>query len=120
MKTTTPHSWAEHELRYADLGDARLNKRLSRLVADLASRPESSIPQATVSWAATKAAYRFFDNKRVDADDIRAAHRAATEQRLPDAGPVLALQDTTQLDFSRHPATQGLGYLGDLKHHGLL
>jgi hypothetical protein len=120
MKTTTLRTWADHELRYAKLGDARLNKRLSRLVADLATRPESSLPQATVGWAATKAAYRFFDNPRLEPDDIRAAHRAAAEQRLPEAGTVLALQDTTQLDFSRHPATRGLGYLGDLKHNGLL
>ncbi|WP_416181171.1 transposase DNA-binding-containing protein, partial [Chloroflexus sp.] len=35
----TMQSWAEHELRYARLGDARLNRRLMRLVAALAAQP---------------------------------------------------------------------------------
>ncbi|MBW4617612.1 MAG: transposase, partial [Desmonostoc vinosum HA7617-LM4] len=38
--------WAESELQQADLGDARRNKRLVRIVEDLASQPASSVPQA--------------------------------------------------------------------------
>lgn len=37
--------WAESELQQADLGDARRNKRLVRIVEDLASQPASSVPQ---------------------------------------------------------------------------
>src|SRR4029079_5068561 len=124
MTNTTPSTWAADELRHADLGDKRLNKRLIRLVSDLAARPESSIPQATTTWAATKAAYRFFDNERVKPDAIRAAHRQAIPERLPDPGspaadPLLVVQDTTLLDCTTHPATSGLGHLIHRKHFGL-
>jgi len=36
-------SWATHELRYVQLGDARLNKRLMKMVEDFAAQPESSV-----------------------------------------------------------------------------
>src|SRR5262249_32212088 len=120
MPTTTLYAWAEHELRSADLGDRRLNKRLARLVADLAARPQASIPEASGNWAGTKGAYRFLANSRIAAEDIRAAHRAATLERLPADGLVLALQDTTLLDFTAHPTTAGLGHLIHVKHFGLL
>jgi hypothetical protein len=121
MTNATLNSWAEQELRHADLGDDRLNRRLVRLVTDLAARPEASVPQATEDWAATKAAYRFWDNPRAAPDAIRAAHRQATLDRLPPAdGPLLVVQDTTLLDFTAHPATTGLGHLIHRKHFGLL
>jgi len=121
MTHPTLNSWAEHELRHADLGDDRLNRRLCRLVTALAARPEASVPQAAVGWGQTKAAYRFWDNPRVAAEAIRAAHRQATVERLPlTPGPVLVVQDTTLLDFTAHPATTGLGHLIHRKHFGLL
>jgi hypothetical protein len=121
MTTSTPLSWAEQELQRADLGDRRLNQRLIQLVSDVAARPESSLPQASGTWAATKAAYRFFDNDRVRPQAIREAHQQATCARLPDGdGPVLVIQDTTLLDFTSHRATTGLGHLIHRQHVGLL
>ena len=60
--------WSALELRHVDLGDYRLNKRLVKLVDDLLHAPEASVPVASRDWAATKAAYRFWDNPRVDPD----------------------------------------------------
>jgi hypothetical protein len=54
--------WSALELRHVDLGDQRLNRRLVKLVDDLLHAPEASVPQAAGDWAATKAAYRFWDN----------------------------------------------------------
>lgn len=112
-------TWTEHELRFLDLGDARLEERAVQLVDALAARPEASVPQATVSWAATKAAYRFWDNDRVDPQDLYDAQRDSLLTRLPAPGPLLALQDTTDLNFTAHPRTRGLGYLGRATQHGL-
>src|SRR5438552_1306557 len=120
MTILTSNTWAEQELQHADLGDRRLNRLLVQLVADLADRPEASLPQASITWAATKAAYRFFDNQRVRPEAIQAAHQLATGTRLPEHGRVLAIQDTTLLDFTAHPATTGLGHLIHRKHFGLL
>lgn len=112
--------WSRQELRSADLGDRRLNRRLAILVESLAARPEASIPQATGCWAAAKAAYRFWDNDRVSPEAILAAHRDSARARLPEVGPVLAIQDTTALDWTTHPATSGLGYLANRRKVGLL
>jgi hypothetical protein len=121
MKNTQRHSWAEDELRHAALGDRRLNRRLAGLVAHLAAQPTGSVPHACGSWAATKAAYRFWDNPNVHAADILAAHGRRLHDRLPaDGQAILAIQDTTLLNFTHHPATAGLGYLSDLAQRGLL
>ena len=112
--------WSALELRHVDLGDYRLNKRLVKLVDDLLHAPEASVPVASRDGAATKAAYRFWDNPRVDPDEIRAAHRDVTLERL-DAHrhePLLVIQDTTSFDFTDHPGTTGLGYLGHSKRSG--
>jgi hypothetical protein len=112
--------WAAHELQSVRLGDRRLDRRLITLVGDLAARPEASVPQATASWAGAKAAYRFWDNPRADPAAIRAGHRQRLLERLPAGQPVLALQDTTSFDFTTHPRTRGLGYLGHPKRFGFL
>ena len=109
-----------HELRFADLGDRRLNRRLQRLVTALADKPAASVPDALGDWGQTKAAYRFWDNDRVDPAAVRHAHRQATLARLPDAGVVLAIQDTTALSFTGHQAVRGLGYLTGRRQRGLL
>jgi hypothetical protein len=108
------------ELRFADLGDKRLNRRLERLVTALAGKPAASVPHALDDWGQTKAAYRFWDNERVAPADIRRAHRQATLARLPDAGTLLAIQDTTALSFTGHKAVRGLGYLTKRHQRGLL
>lgn len=71
-------SWASEELRFANLGNERLNRRLVQIVEDLAACPESSVPQASRSAAALQAMYRFWSNRRISADQILDAHRQST------------------------------------------
>ena len=52
--------------------------RLGRLLGDLGERIGGTLPMACQDWAATKAAYRFFDNPRIDNGVILAGHAAAT------------------------------------------
>jgi hypothetical protein len=112
--------WSALELRHVDLGDQRLNQRLVKLVDALLAAPEASVPLACGDWAATKAAYRFWDNPRVDPDQIRVAHRNLTLERLASHSeePLLVVQDTTSFDFTDHPDTTGLGYLAHSKRRG--
>ncbi len=42
MLTTT--QWVAEELRFTDLGDARRNRRLVKIVEDLAAQPTVSVP----------------------------------------------------------------------------
>lgn len=50
--------WAETETDRASLPDARLKRRLSRVLEQLSAQPTESIPAASGTWADTKAAYR--------------------------------------------------------------
>lgn len=112
-------SWAAEELKQADLKDARLNKRLIRLVEDLSAQPTASIPQACGDWAGAKGAYRFWDSPRVTPEAIRQASQQSTVERMEAEETILAVQDTTDLDFTHHPAKQGVGPVDHPAHRGL-
>jgi Transposase DNA-binding len=86
---------------------------LQKLADDFSTQPQAPINQASADWAATKAAYRFFENPHAAAKKIFAAHRLRTSQRIEGQQVVLAIQDTTYLNYSHHPQTTGLGPIGD-------
>ena len=76
-------SWVEEELGAVNLKHQQRNRRLKRLVSDLAAMPAASIPAAVGGGRAeTEAAYRFFDNPNVEFDAILAPHREATLTRI--------------------------------------
>jgi hypothetical protein len=83
------------------------------MATDFALQPTASIPQACGSWAKTKAAYRFFDHDGIAPQDLLVAHVQATVQRAAAHPVVLCVQDTTSLNYSTHPQTQGLGPIGN-------
>jgi len=104
--------WAEEECGDADLGDQRLTKRLVHIVRDFCARPQASVAQACQSRAKTKAAYRFFDHPEIGMDKILQPHYEATLARARQEEMVLAVQDTTTLNYTAHPATENLGPIG--------
>lgn len=112
-------SWAAAELKTVSLGDKRRNQRLIKIVEDLASKPSSSIPQACRNAAAVQAAYDFFSNPRIKASAIIAAHRESTIERALEHPLVLAIQDTTELDYTHHRSKQGIGPISNTKANGL-
>ena len=61
------------ELADADLGDARLSRRLTGLASSLADRASEGFPKA-LDDAELEAAYRFFGNERVTPEAIYAPH----------------------------------------------
>jgi hypothetical protein len=112
-------AWVERELAHVEFADERLKARLGRLLGDLGDRIGGTLPMACQDWAATKAAYRFFDNPRVDEGAILGGHMAATAARFASAtGTVLVLHDTTEFSFTRN-TPDGVGYLSYVKgRHG--
>ena len=92
------------ELLGIDLGDIRLNKRSKRVIEALAANPEASINASCEGWNDTLAAYRFFDNDAVTPEQILQPHREATKRRMREQPVVLIVQDTTELDYTQHPA----------------
>src|SRR5207248_7322298 len=80
----------------------------------------AALPEACGSGAMLTAAYRFFTNDDIAHDDIVQSHIEATYSRLNAVPLVLAVQDTTEANWTNLHATEGLGPLGHPACHGLL
>jgi hypothetical protein len=111
--------WAVNEFAEAELGDQRRTKRVIELATALAQHPSAALPEACGDGAMLKGAYRFLSNDAVEPQDLLHSHIEATYGRLAQVPLVLAVQDTTEVDWTSHPATQGLGPLGHQACQGL-
>lgn len=109
--------WTEQECGRARLSQ-RLRRRLQGLLGDFFARPTANLPQACGSWAKIKAAYRFFKNPKVSKESILESHYEAVAARVAEHPVVLAVQDTTFLDYSTHPQTKDLGPIGSHSKDG--
>lgn len=105
-------SWIIKEMASVDFGDLRLNKRFHVLASQLASKPSQPINQASVNWAATKAAYRFFDNSKIQAKSIIEPHILSTQLRAKNCHRIVVVQDTSFIDLTKHVRTFDLGSIG--------
>lgn len=115
-----PVDWAEEEFGVAELGDVRRVKRLLTIGRDFYAQPQANIPQASGTPAKTKAAYRFFDDPYHTMDKLLAPHYEATVNRVAKENVVLAVQDTTYLNYTAHPDTEGLGPIGNKSDGGAI
>jgi Transposase DNA-binding len=112
-------NWAVHEFADADLGDVRRTKRLVELAQVLAQHPTAALPAACGDGAMLKAAYRFFSHDAIAPPDFLSSHIESTYSRLDKVPWVLAVQDTTEVNWTGHRATKGLGPLGHTACQGL-
>jgi hypothetical protein len=115
-----PVDWAEEEFGTAELGDLRRVKRLLTIGRDFYAQPQANIPQACGTRAKTKAAYRFFDDPYHTMDKLLAPHHEATVNRVAKENMVLAVQDTTYLNYTAHPDTEGFGPIGNRNDGGAI
>jgi hypothetical protein len=121
--------WVDREIDETVFKDARLGKRFRDLLVRMGGGIGESIPLACQDWANTKAAYRFFANKRVSEGDILSGHFDATRARFEASdGTVLLLQDTTEFSYQRarpelvgvtKSVNSGKDKKGRLRHHTL-
>lgn len=118
--TLVNSDWVEHEFKYINLGDERLAKRQCTIVEDFAKQPDAPIPKVCSSWAKTKGAYRFFNNHRVEANAMILSHYQSTVERIGQHEVVLVVNDTTSLNYTSHPETQGLGTIGSEHDLGIM
>ena len=114
-------AWAEAQWGEVELGDRRRTQRAKQLGAQMAAQPAASIPTQTGSWAATKAAYRLLQEKDVTHAALSQGPWEATRQQArQSSGTVLFIQDGTELDYTHHPETSGLGRLNERHRQGFL
>ena len=114
-------AWAEATFRDCDLPDARLRRRLVQVAAGIARNPQVSLSRAFQDPAALKAGYRLVHHDAATIAAVTEPHRRQTLAAAGSApGVVLMVQDTTEFDYSQHPATTGLGPIGDGRGRGFL
>ena len=111
--------WIMQDSEYSFFGDKRLDKRMTFILDHMFAKPTASIPQTFGSWAGSKGAYRFLNSEKVTPELIRKAHYLAVHSRLPRNEMILAIQDTTDLDFTAKPKTKGLGPICAKNNQGL-
>jgi hypothetical protein len=104
--------WAIENFSSLKLGDTRRTARVVKVAQAMAADPSASIPKQNKCWSQTKGAYRLFDSQQLSYESVSVAHWESTRQQASDAAVVLLIQDTTELNFTYHPATVGLGRFG--------
>jgi len=117
-----PRHWAEEEFGTLPVYDKRLKERLYTIAQDFYSSPQATIPEACGSNARVIGAYRFFQNPKVTMDTVLSPHIEAAIERIKQHRVVLLPQDTTTLNYTTHPMTEGLGPVNNIsdKAIGLL
>ncbi len=87
----------------------------------MARRPGDGLVRQMGDWNGQRGAYRLLDNEGVSHEGLSKPHWTATRRRAGQSGRVvLMVQDITELDYSAHEATSGLGPIGDHRGRGLL
>jgi hypothetical protein len=110
--------WAEHEFSQCDLGDKRRTKRLVRFAQQAAARPDEGTPDQAETWADLKGVYRLFDQDKVTPQAILTPHCEHTRQACQAGDVKLLISDTTELNFTSHKKTTGLGAVASGKQRG--
>ena len=107
--------WASREFAAARVGDKRHRSTLTRIAESLLDRCGCSYSVAC-GHDGRQAGRRVFRSSKSSIDGLLAGHYAQTAARCQEHALVLAVQDTTVLDFSTHHATRGLGPTANAPH----
>lgn len=112
--------WAMQQWGSVDLGDTRLNRRAVEMGTQIAAHPDWSLPNQMGDPSRLKAAYRLLNHRWIRREQLQAPHWAATRALAGAQALVLLVSDVTELDYSAHAKTTGLGPIGNGGQHGLL
>ena len=102
----------DEEFAGLDFNSKRLEKRFVRTMETLSKHPEKSILSCSENRAEAKAIYRMLGNDALDQGEVQRTHRDATIKRMIESESViLAIEDTTSINYHTLKNTEGLGYM---------
>jgi hypothetical protein len=101
------------EFAGVDFNEERLEKRFRKTMETLSKDPRQSIYGSSANLAEAKAIYNLLGNDKFDQSEILRAHRAATIRRMEGQSLILAVQDTTSVNYDSQREMEGNGYIGD-------
>lgn len=114
-------SFGERHFGQAELGHCWRTRRLVMIADQLVARPHGSLPQRLQDPAALKACYRLMNRPEVTHASVLASHQAEVCRQISEhAGPLLAICDTTELDFTTRTSLEKLGPIGNGRNRGYL
>ena len=112
------NKWLKNELAGVSLGDKRLDDRLLEVVEGKCRFPNRSLSRIFPNLGERKGAYRLIANSKVTMEKILESHFQASCKRVSGDHLVLAIQDSSNLNFGSSPAE--LGYLDHGRGNGLM
>jgi hypothetical protein len=99
------------EFESLDFNSKRLEKRFVQTLETLSRNPEQSIWGSCETRAETKAIYNLLGNNSFKEEEVKRCVRDATIKRIVENGKtILAVQDTTGINYAGHTKTEGMGY----------
>lgn len=116
MFLSDPLAWAQSLFQSAELGDFRRTQRLVQLSAQLAAHSGQSIVQSLQSDAEIEAAYRFIRNDKINPRAIAEAGYRVTAGHAQAFDCLLAIEDTTSLEFTHASVADELGHTTSKKY----
>lgn len=108
------------EFANAKLGDERRGKRLVRVAGRVERNPRVSFPQAMRTPGELEGFYRLMNNDGFTPSQMLEPHRKATLDRANQAGTVLVVHDTTNVDFPGKSKRKDLGVTAASTHQGFI
>jgi hypothetical protein len=119
--SATERSFGEIHFEAAELGNKARTRRLVMLADSLARHPGGTLPQKIKDPAALRAGYRLMQRPEVTHASVLAAHQAETNRVVKEhQGPLLAISDATELDYSGLDSLEELGQIGNGGRRGYI
>jgi hypothetical protein len=116
MKTTNYSEakiWAQKNFGSVQLYDRRRTQRLINIASQFAAGKGQSLSRLFDSWYDTKALYNLVNLEIMTPDTIQKTHYELTyENIINSSGDVLAIEDSSEFEWSDHEPIEGLGPIG--------
>lgn len=121
VAASEPETFGELHFGGAELGDARRTKRLVRVANAIMRHPGGTLPEKMGGPAELEAMYHLMNCEEVTHESVLAPHIALTRKKIAEHdGFVLAIHDTTELDFTTRESLSDRGQIGNGSHQGWL
>ncbi|MBO0791895.1 MAG: hypothetical protein J2P36_13240 [Ktedonobacteraceae bacterium] len=106
-----PESWAKRTFGPSDLKDLRRTGCAVQAAARMARNVSASLSAHMQTWKEIIALYRLLNEDQVIFEALMQPHWQQTHEQVESQLVVLLIQDTTDVDFSHHRKTDGLGQI---------
>lgn len=112
-------SFGEIHFGGAKLGNQARTRRLVKVADALVRHPGGTLPDKVKDPAELQALYRLMQRPEVTHASVLASHQAETFRRIEQhQGPLLAISDATELDYSGLTSINNLGQIGNGSRRG--